>query len=135
MRPVPDGALGELYVGGEGLADGYLNPSELIASAFIRHSFDTRPGARLYRTDAELEDSFPPDIRQAPNFVRVRSILDDIDRFDAGFFGMRARDAALTDPQHRVFLECAWEALENAGYDPARCDGAIGVFAGCSMNS
>lgn len=86
-------------------------------------------------TDAELEDSFPPDIRQAPNFVRARSILDNIEQFDAGFFGMRARDAALTDPQHRVFLECAWEALENAGYDPAQYGGAVGVFAGCSMNS
>jgi len=84
--------------------------------------------------DAELEDSFPPEVRAAPNFVRARSVLDDIDRFDAGFFGMRAREAALTDPQHRVFLEIAWEAFENAGYDPARVGGAVGVFAGCGMN-
>ena len=86
-------------------------------------------------TEAELEDAFPEATRRAPNFVRARSVLDGIDGFDAGFFGMRARDAALTDPQHRIFLECAWEALEDAGYDPARCGGVVGVFAGCSMNS
>src|SRR5262249_28061171 len=48
---------------------------------------------------------------------------------------MYAREAELTDPQHRIFLECAWEALEDAGYDPAAYKGAIGVFAGCSMNT
>ena len=50
--------------------------------------------------------------------------------FDAGFFGINAREAEMMDPQHRLFLECAWEALEDAGYDPARYDGAIGVFGG-----
>ena len=51
--------------------------------------------------------------------------------FDAGFFGITPREAELMDPQHRVFLEVAWEALEDAGYDPARQPGAIGVYAGC----
>ena len=86
-------------------------------------------------SDAELEDSFPPDIRNAANFVRARPILANVDQFDAEFFGMLPREAALTDPQHRLLLECAWSALEDAGYDPARFPGAIGVFAGCSMNT
>jgi amino acid adenylation domain-containing protein len=86
-------------------------------------------------SDAELEDSFPPDIRNAANFVRARPILANVDQFDAGFFGMLPREAALTDPQHRLLLECAWSALEDSGYDPARFPGAIGVFAGCSMNT
>lgn len=86
-------------------------------------------------SDAELEDSFPPDIRNAANFVRARPILENVDQFDAEFFGMLPREAALTDPQHRLLLECAWSALEDAGYDPARFPGAIGVFAGCSMNT
>ena len=55
--------------------------------------------------------------------------------FDAGFFGFSARDAALTDPQHRLFLETAWEALEDAGYDPAAYDGPIGVFGGCELST
>jgi amino acid adenylation domain-containing protein len=86
-------------------------------------------------TDAELEDAFDPSIRADPNFVRARSVLDGIEEFDAGFFAMHAREAELTDPQHRVFLECAWQALEDGGYDPAAYKGAIGVFAGCSMNT
>jgi|FEC22Drversion2_1045045.scaffolds.fasta_scaffold00379_19 amino acid adenylation domain-containing protein len=83
--------------------------------------------------DAELEDSFPPDVRRAPNFVRARAILPDVDRFDAEFFGILPRSAALTDPQHRLLLECSWAALEDAGCDPARFPGPIGMFAGCSM--
>ncbi len=85
--------------------------------------------------DAELEDAFDSSVRNDPNFVGARAVLDGIEQFDAGFFSMHAREAELTDPQHRVFLECAWQALEDGGYDPATYKGAIGVFAGCSMNS
>jgi acyl transferase domain-containing protein len=59
----------------------------------------------------------------------------DTELFDAGFFGLSAPEATITDPQHRVFLECAWEALEDAGYDPARFDGRIGVYGGAGMNT
>jgi amino acid adenylation domain-containing protein len=85
--------------------------------------------------EAELEDAFSDEVRRAPNFVRARPILEDVDKFDAEFFGMYAREAELTDPQQRLFLECAWEALEDAGCDPRRYRGAIGVFAGCSINT
>lgn len=83
----------------------------------------------------ELEDAFSNETRASADFVAARGILDDVDLFDAEFFGMHAREAALTDPQHRVFLECCWEALEDAGYDPARYPGAIGCFAGAAYNS
>ncbi|WP_329101235.1 acyltransferase domain-containing protein [Micromonospora sp. NBC_01699] len=64
---------------------------------------------------------------------RVRyGVVADADRFDAAFFGMAPRDAQLLDPQDRVFIECAWEALEHAGYDPGTYPGAIGVYAGSS---
>ncbi len=86
-------------------------------------------------TDAQLEDAFDAAVRSRPNFVRARSVLEGVDAFDAGFFGMQSREADLTDPQHRVFLECCWEALEDAGYDPGAYAGAIGVLAGCSINS
>src|SRR6266481_2129282 len=71
----------------------------------------------------------------APNYVKARGVLEDAGKFDPGFFGLTAREADLTDPQHRVFLECAWEALENSGYDAAQFEGAIGVYAGCSLNT
>ncbi len=77
----------------------------------------------------------PDHITSLPGYVNAAPLLDDVDMFDAAFFGFSARDAALTDPQHRVFLETAWEALEDAGYDPARYEGRIGVFGGCELSS
>ena len=85
--------------------------------------------------DGQLEDGADPATLASASYVKARPVLADVDKFDAEFFDMREREAALTDPQHRVFLECAWEALEDAGYDPAAYKGAIGVFAGCSMNT
>ncbi|MSP59688.1 MAG: acyltransferase domain-containing protein [Myxococcales bacterium] len=69
-------------------------------------------------------------LRRNPRYVAARGVLADPDCFDAAFFGMSPREAEVTDPQHRLFLECAWEVLERAGYDPARASGAIGLFAG-----
>lgn len=86
-------------------------------------------------TPDELEDDYGPEVRNSPDYVPAKGILPDIDKFDAAFFGMRPREAALTDPQHRFFLETAWGVLEDAGYDPKAYDGAIGVFAGCTPNS
>ncbi len=69
------------------------------------------------------------------NYVKAGAILDDIDLFDASFFNFNPREAEITDPQHRFLLECAWNALENAGYDCEAYLGRIGVFAGASMSS
>lgn len=76
-----------------------------------------------------------PDTIADPNYVPARGILDDAELFDAEFFGMSPREAALTDPQHRHFLECAWAAIEDAGYDPRALPGNVGVFAGSGWNS
>ncbi|WP_414542086.1 SDR family NAD(P)-dependent oxidoreductase [Nostoc sp. CCY0012] len=70
-----------------------------------------------------------------PNYIKAGAVLEDIDLFDAGFFGLNPKEAEMTDPQHRLFLECAWEALENAGYDVQRCESRIGVYAGASFNN
>jgi acyl transferase domain-containing protein len=70
-----------------------------------------------------------------PGFVNAGGVLDDIDLFDASFFGFSARDAEVMDPQQRIFLECAFHSLEDAGYDPETYDGLIGVFAGASLSS
>ena len=58
--------------------------------------------------------------------------LAGTDLFDAGFFGYTADEAAVIDPQHRVFLEVCWETFEDAGRDPRRSEGRIGVFGGQS---
>ena len=70
-----------------------------------------------------------------PDYVKSGSTLDDVPMFDAAFFRLSPRDAAIMDPQHRHFLECAWEAIEDAGQLPHRFSGSIGVFAGSGMNS
>jgi phthiocerol/phenolphthiocerol synthesis type-I polyketide synthase E len=83
----------------------------------------------------ELEESpLTAGLGDHPALVRARGVLDDVEMFDAGFFGYSRRESELMDPQHRVFLECAWEALEDAAIDPAAFAGRIGVFAGCSFN-
>jgi acyl transferase domain-containing protein len=76
-----------------------------------------------------------PALVSNPDYVAARPFLADIDQFDAEFFGLSPQDAAITDPQHRMFLECGWEALEYAGHDPSRFAGQVGVFATCGMNS
>lgn len=75
------------------------------------------------------------ELLRLPNYVRAKGVLVDVDLFDYGFFTIGARIAQVMDPQHRIFLECSWEALESAGYDAERFSGAVGVFAGCGLNS
>ncbi|WP_369211093.1 type I polyketide synthase [Streptomyces flavofungini] len=87
-------------------------------------------------TDEDLaEAGVDPASLARADYVRAKGALDDADLFDEGFFGFSPREAELLDPQHRVFLECAWHALESAGVDPARFDGRIGVFAGAGLNT
>ena len=86
-------------------------------------------------SDAELDPSIDPNLRQNPNYVKARGIIDGADRFDAAFFGVSTREAEITDPQQRVFLEIAWAALENAGCDPNTFSGSIGVYAGTGNNT
>ncbi|MFC4149883.1 beta-ketoacyl synthase N-terminal-like domain-containing protein, partial [Micromonospora mangrovi] len=70
-----------------------------------------------------------------PAYVRAASVLDGIEHFDAAFFGYHAREAALIDPQQRLFLECAWHALEDAGYAPGAVDATVGVYAGSALST
>src|SRR5579871_605579 len=70
-----------------------------------------------------------------PNYVKAASVLDGIELFDARFFGFSPKDAAIMDPQHRIFLECSCEALENAGWSADEFPGSIGVFAGSGINA
>src|SRR5215472_14315981 len=86
--------------------------------------------------DEELDpDGVPGSLLDHPNFVKAKGVLDDVEMFDAPFFGFSPREAEIIDPQHRLFLECAWEALENAGYDSEAFRGLIGVFAGTSIST
>ena len=87
-------------------------------------------------SDAELIAAGvnPEDLNQ-PNYVKARGVLEDVDLFDADFFGYSNRDAQWMDPQQRLFLECAHTAIEHAGYACGTDPLHMGVFAGCSVSS
>jgi acyl transferase domain-containing protein/thioesterase domain-containing protein len=86
-------------------------------------------------SDAQLLSAgVHPDLLKSSHYVKAGVLLEGIDLFDADFFGFSPREAECTDPQQRLFLECAWEALEHAGYDPEQYTGQIGVFAGAGRS-
>src|SRR5262249_39090663 len=69
------------------------------------------------------------------NYVPRAAIIENIDMFDAPFFGFSPKEAQILDPQQRLFMECAWEALEDAGCDPGTYSGQIGVYAGANISN
>jgi acyl transferase domain-containing protein len=90
-----------------------------------------RSGLRTV-SDEELADAgVSPAALADPAYVRTAGPVDGIDQFDAAVFGFSRREAETMDPQHRLFLECSWEALESAGYPPTDVPGRVGVFGGC----
>ncbi|WP_080056139.1 type I polyketide synthase [Spirosoma aerolatum] len=86
-------------------------------------------------TDDELDPSIPASLKADPLYVKARGVIDGADQFDANFFGLSPKVAQLMDPQQRIFLEIAWETLEQTGYLPHHYDGRVGVFAGCGNNT
>ncbi|PHK27151.1 non-ribosomal peptide synthase, partial [Nostoc linckia z15] len=99
------------------------------------HNLQTGVESISFFSDEELlAAGIEPALINNPNYVKANGVLEDAELFDAAFFNFNPRDAEITDPQHRIFLECAWEALENAGYDSETYNGSIGVFAGSNLS-
>jgi thioester reductase-like protein len=87
-------------------------------------------------SDRELEDlGIESNLINSPNYVKANGYLDEVELFDAAFFGFSPREAEIMDPQHRIFLEQAWQALENAGCDSETDKSSIGIYAGMSMST
>jgi acyl transferase domain-containing protein/acyl carrier protein len=110
-------------------------PGANDASAFWQNLHDGVESISFFSPEELIDSGVVPSTLINPNFVGAGSILTDIDKFDASFFGLNAREAQSMDPQERFFLECAWHALEDAGYDPEQFKAPIGVYAGCSMST
>jgi acyl transferase domain-containing protein len=83
----------------------------------------------------ESISTFPPQPIDPPGHVPAFGKLADVELFDAAFFGFTPGEAEKTDPQHRLFLECAHETFEDAGYDPRAISRPVGVFAGTSIST
>ncbi len=102
---------------------------------FWQNLKDGKESVRFY-SEEELDSmGVPSENLKNPDFIKAASILEDIDCFDAAFFGYSPKEAKLLDPQQRIFLECAWHALENGGYASERNVGLIGVFGSSSLNT
>jgi len=92
-------------------------------------------GIERFSEDDLLAAGVDPRTLARPNYIRAGAPLADMECFDAALFGLSPRDAAIMDPQHRHFLECAWEAMEDAGHVADRVPGSIGVFGGTGHNA
>lgn len=110
-------------------------PQAPDAGAFFRNIRTGRECLSFFSEDEVRAAGVGPELLARPDYVRAGAVLDGIDLFDAGFFEISPRQAELTDPQQRLFLECAWEALESAGCDPGAYRGSIGVYAGCLLSN
>jgi amino acid adenylation domain-containing protein len=107
-------------------------PGARSVEDFWRNQLDGVESISQFRVE-DLEIANAAEIARDPRYVKARSIIDDADLFDADFFGIYPREAALMDPQQRLFLECCWQAIEDAGYVPDTYPGLIGVYAGSSI--
>ncbi|MFC0039503.1 SDR family NAD(P)-dependent oxidoreductase [Actinomadura rayongensis] len=103
--------------------------------AFWRLLSEGREGISRFGRDELAAAGVPARLLDDPAFVPAHGVIPDVDLFDTGYFEFTPAEARITDPQHRVLLTAAHAALENAGYDPARHDGLIGVYAGAAINT
>ena len=109
---------------------GASNPRE-----FWENLRDGVESIRSYSDEELVEAGVSPSQIRNPHYVKAGAPLDEMEYFDAEFFGFSPKEGGILDPQHRQFYECAWEALEDAGHPPENFDGAIGVFGGCGMGA
>ncbi|HEX9941015.1 MAG TPA: condensation domain-containing protein, partial [Thermoanaerobaculia bacterium] len=89
----------------------------------------------FFRREELAAAGVPAALLDDPAYVPARAVVEGAELFDAGLFGYSPREAEVMDPQHRLLLECAWAALEHAGYDPRRYPGLIGVYVGSGVNT
>ena len=94
-----------------------------------------KEGITFFSKEELIEAGIAPDRVNQDRYIKAKGVLKDISCFDADFFGYSPREAKFMDPQQRVFMECAWHALENAGYDSRKYPDPIAIFGGGGSQS
>lgn len=110
-------------------------PKAADLEQFWRNLRDGVDTITFFSDEELLAAGVSPALLANPAYVKARAVLEDADLFDAPFFEFSPREAELTDPQIRVFLECAWQCMETAGYNPDSFPGLIGVYSGMGFSS
>jgi acyl transferase domain-containing protein/acyl carrier protein len=110
-------------------------PGARSLAEFWRNLRDGVESISFFTEDELIAERIDPASVRDPAYVRAKGVLEGVEMFDAAFFGFTPREAALMDPQHRLLLECAWEALEDAGCDPSRFPGRAAVYVGSGTSS
>jgi acyl transferase domain-containing protein len=110
-------------------------PKAPTLEAFWHNIYNGVEAITFFTAEELLDAGVPASTLENPDYVRANVLLEGIDLFDAAFFGYSPREAALLDPQQRLFLQCAWHALEHAGYNPHTYTGPIGVYASQSSST
>jgi acyl transferase domain-containing protein/acyl carrier protein len=105
-------------------------PGARNTNEFWQNLCDGVESVSFFSDEELLASGVDPSVLDNPNYVRATAILEDVESFDAPFFDLSPKEAEILDPQHRLFMECSWETLESAGYNPGTYQGSIGVYAG-----
>ena len=109
-------------------------PGAPTIEEFWRNQRDGVESVSRFSTQQLADAGWPTDMLAHPDYVPAAAVIEDADHFDREFFGYTREQAEISDPQQRIFAETVWHALEDTGHDPARFDGAVGVYAGCFAN-
>ena len=110
-------------------------PEASTPEAFWQNICDGKESRTIFSREEQLESKVPQILIDDPEYVPSRGVIHDIDKFDAEFFKYTPMEASIIDPQQRIFLQIAWEALETAGYDPTGSKPVTGLFAGVASSS
>lgn len=109
-------------------------PGADTVEAFWQNICDGKESITFFTPEQLRDAGVPENLIHAPNYVPAKGVLQDVAGFDAAFFNFTPREAQITDPQQRLFLECAWQALEDGGCVPEKFKGRIGVYGGVGIN-
>ncbi|HEX9942198.1 MAG TPA: beta-ketoacyl synthase N-terminal-like domain-containing protein [Thermoanaerobaculia bacterium] len=110
-------------------------PGARSLAEFWRNLRDGVESVSSFTEEELIEEGIDPALARHPAYVRAKGVIDGVEMFEPAFFGYTPREAELMDPQHRLLLECAWEALEDAGCDPGRFQGRAAVYVGTGTSS